>query len=221
MPSRDQSLFGQKVHAVCGDRDAPDVARGLEREATFRYAVSVSGSPTASSSGSASGSVCVDFETPLVVGTQYGAPAGQTPGSTVFNSAGIAVSVENFNYATSGGTFNLARVEAASASFGTGQVVRTNNINLEFDLSGVGFAVTSLDFDFLDMGGNENLAVNGSPLFSGERTSAPTPTGGANLSFASTAITGGKVGKATLAGPLKSMLVGGQEFWLDNLCAHA
>ena len=32
--------------------------------------------------------------------------------------------------------------------------------------------------------------------------------------------TGGVEGKATLLGPIQKLLIGGQEFWIDNICAY-
>jgi hypothetical protein len=163
--------------------------------------------------------VCVDFELPLALGTQYGAPAGHHPGDVIFTTNGIPVSVHDFEYGGGGGTFNVATIDTAPVPFGAGQSMNTNNINLEFDFTGLGFTPTKVSFEFLDLGGNENLSVNGSPIFNGELSSAPASLGGVNVSVSTTPVTGGKTGTVILTGPVKTLRVGGQEFWIDNVCA--
>lgn len=164
--------------------------------------------------------VCVDFELPLTVGTQYGAPASHNPGDVVFTSNGIPVSVHDFNFTGGGGTFNVATIALAPVPFGTGQSINTNNINLEFDFSTLGFVPKEVSFEFLDLGGFENISVNGSPIFTGELSSVPTPIGGVNISVSTTPVTGGKTGTVILTGAVQKLRVGGQEFWIDNVCAR-
>ena len=161
--------------------------------------------------------VCVTFEAPLTVGTQYGTPAGQHSGDVIFTSNGIPVSVHDFAFSGGGGTFNLAKVDLAP--FGSGQSMNTNNIDLEFDFGGIGFVPTRVQFEFLDRGGSENLSVNGSPVFAGDISAVPASLGGATVSVTSTPIGGGKKGIVTLAGTIHKLRVGGQEFWIDNVCA--
>jgi hypothetical protein len=166
------------------------------------------------------GEICVDFEPPLSVGTQYGAPAGHQSGNVVFSTHGIPVSVHDFNFAGGGGTFNVAHIDVAPVPFGSGQSMRTNNINLEFDFSNIGFAPNEVKFEFLDLGGSENISVNGSPIFAGELSSVPSPIGGVNVSVSTTPVTGGKKGIVILTGAVQRIRVGGQEFWIDNVCAR-
>jgi hypothetical protein len=164
--------------------------------------------------------VCVDFEAPLTVGTQYGAPAGHQSGDVVFTTNGIPVSVHDFNFTGGGGTFNVAHIDLAPAPFRSGQSMRTNNINLEFNFSNIGFAPGEVKFEFLDLGGSENISVNGSPIFAGELSSVPSPIGGVNVSVSATPVTGGKKGIVILTGAVQTIRVGGQEFWIDNVCAR-
>ena len=163
---------------------------------------------------------CVDFEPPLQLGAQYGAPAGNHPGDVIFTSNGIKVSVYDFNFSTGGGTFGVATISVAPVPFGAGQSMNTNNINLEFDFSGLGFVPKEVSFEFLDLGGFENLSVNGSPMFIGDLSSVPSPIGGANIAVSTVPVTGGKTGGVTLTGTIQKLRVGGQEFWIDNVCAR-
>ncbi len=163
--------------------------------------------------------VCVDFEPPLTAGTRYGQPAGQKPGDVIFTPNGIPVAVWDFVWTNGGGTFGTARIEPAQPAFGQGQIINTNNINLEFDFTALGFTPGAVTFDFLDMGGFENLSVNGSPVFAGELAAAPAPAG-FTISVNAAPVPGGKKGTVTITGPVKTLRIGGQEFWLDNVCAH-
>jgi hypothetical protein len=167
----------------------------------------------------AASGACVDFEAPLAVGTQYGSPVGQTPGTVIFTTNRIPVSIQNFVFPAGGGAFNTAGIVIPPAPFGIGQAIRTNNINLEFDFSGVGFAVAKVTWDYLDQGGFENISVNGSPVFAGELSAAPSPIGGANIVVTAVPAPGGKKGTVTLTGAIKTLRIGGQEYWIDNVCA--
>ena len=163
---------------------------------------------------------CVTFEAPLIAGTQYGTPAGQSSGDVIFVSNGIVVSVHDFAFAGGGGTFNYAQIEPMPAST-AGQALRLNNIGIGFDFGAVGFVTTRLQFEFLDQGGTENLAVNGSAVFAGDISAVPTTLGGVTISVTTTPIPGGQKGVVTLVGAITNFMVGGQEFWIDNICAMA
>jgi hypothetical protein len=166
--------------------------------------------------------VCVDFEPPLILGTQYGTPAGQHSGDMAFTTTnGITVKVFDFHFTSGGGAFDFAKIEKASVAFGSGQSISTNNINLEFDFSHLGFQVSHVKFEFLDKGGIENLSVNGSPspIFAGKLSSAPATIGGVSVAVSTTPVTGGNKGTVTLNGAVNTLRIGGQEFWIDNVCA--
>ena len=165
--------------------------------------------------------VCVDFEPPLVLGTQYGSPVGQPPGAVITTNNNIPVSVHDFVFTSGGGTFNLAKIDKAPVPFGNGQSIRTNNINLEFVLSGLGFQTSQVQFDFLDLGGFENISVNGNPvpIFAGELSKAPSSIGGVGVTVSTIPVAGGKKGTVTLKGIVDRLRIGGQEFWIDNVCA--
>src|SRR6266496_270811 len=160
-----------------------------------------------------SNTLCLEFEAPLALGTKYGAPVGQHPGDVAFTTNGVRAAVYDFIFAGGGGgTFNYAQIDSAPASFGSSQSVRLNNINLEFDFSNIGFQPSEVTFDFLDLGGIENLSVNGSaPLFVGDLSSAPSPIGGVTLTVTTHPVTGGKSGTVKLTGPVKTLRIGGQE----------
>jgi hypothetical protein len=164
--------------------------------------------------------VCVDFELPLTVGTQYGMPAGHNPGDIVFTSNGIPVSVHEFNIQGGGVKFEAAAIGLAPVPFGQGQSMNMNYINMEFDFTALGFVPNEVSFEFLDQSGDENISVNGSPIFIGDLSSVPTPIGGVNISVSTTPVAGGKTGTVILTGAVQRLRVGGVEFWIDNVCAR-
>lgn len=164
--------------------------------------------------------VCVGFEPPLTVGTQYGAPAGHNPGDEVLVTNGIPMSVHDFNLLDGSATFSVASIDVAPVAFGSNQSLRLNNINVEFDFSGVGFAVREVTFEFLDLGGHENLSVNGSPMFAGELSAIGSPIDGVSAAVTTTPVSGGISGRVVLSGAVETVRVGGQELWIDNVCAR-
>lgn len=163
---------------------------------------------------------CVEFNVPPL-GAVLGSPAGHVPGQGVFVENGIKVSVHKFGWIGGGSAFNRADIVPAPAGFGAGKVAWVNNINLGFDFSGLSFVPTTVKFEWRDLGGYENLRVNSSGLYIGELTAAPSPFGGVNVAHAWGFIPGGKQGSTSLSGgPVKGLIVGGQEFYLDNVCAY-
>lgn len=165
---------------------------------------------------------CVTFEN-QAGGTQYGPPA-QASGDLIFTQNRIDVRVTDFNFTGTGGTFDNARIDASNPSFGVGsQFLSIDNINLLLDFSGLFFTPSRVTFQFVDFGGFENLGVNGSPspIYAGELTAAPSPIGGVSVSTGpQTSVTGGYTSDATLSGSVTELIVGGQEFGIDEICAH-
>lgn len=166
--------------------------------------------------------VCVYFDTPLYADS-VGGPHGNAPGDVWFTENSIPVTLHIFHHpAPDPPSFGEAFVRPAFAGFGSGKIARTSNINLGFDFSGVGFTPASVTFDWRDYGGHENLKVNGSGIYVGELTASPSPMGGAAVAHAWFWGGGGvfKQGTTTLTGPVTYLRVGGQEFFLDNVCAN-
>lgn len=164
--------------------------------------------------------VCVDFEPPLTLGTQYGG-SGHNSGDLAFTTNGVPISVYEFNF-NGGSAFRVAYIEVPSLPFSSGQCIRTNNINLEFDFSQLGFQTSQVDLRFLDAGGFENLSVNGSPIFVGELRSAPASIGGVGLVVNTESFpppSSNVKGTLILRGEVKTLRIGGQEFCIDQVCA--
>jgi hypothetical protein len=163
---------------------------------------------------------CVDFEPPLAAGTRYGAPVGNAPGDRVLVQNRIAMQVESFAFIAGGGTFDVASVDARPLPNGSSQSLRSNNIALRFDFTKLPFSASRASFEFLDLGGFENLGVNGSAIVAGELSGAPPSLGGASVSVTTAPAPGGRTGTVQLAGGIQSLVVGGQELWIDQVCAR-
>lgn len=165
--------------------------------------------------------VCVTFD-PFAVGSTGGGAVGDLPGTVKGVENGIPVSVHVFYHPGGATSFNLATLTAALPGFGAGNIANTNNINLGFDFTGLPFVPSAVKFAWRDYGGHENLRVNGSPFYVGELIAAPSPWGGAAVSHVWAWGGGGafKQGTTTLTGPVSVLGVGGQEFYLENVCAY-
>jgi hypothetical protein len=162
---------------------------------------------------------CVDFEPPLAPGTQFGAAAGHSSGAKIFSANGIVVRLQEFENPGSDKSFNVAYIDSRHVPGGSGQSLRTNNINVSFDFSDLPFDPTSVQLKYLDMGGTDNLAVNGGDLRVGRLQSAPTTIDDVSVVVASEPAADGESGAISLAGPIQSLTIGGQELWIDQVCA--
>jgi hypothetical protein len=162
---------------------------------------------------------CVTFDD-IEVGKQFGEIAGNQPGDEIYQTAdGIRVSVHDFLYSDEGGTFNDVTIREPSSEFGSGPYVWFNNVNLEFDFTGLPFVTRRADFVFRDSGGNQNVSVNLSEIYRQLLVEAPSPIGGVSWDASDADEFGTRVG--TLNGTVEQFLVGGQELALDTVCAHA
>lgn len=163
---------------------------------------------------------CIDFEAPLAAGTRYGSPT-QTPGTTVLVSGGVKMSVESFLHPSGTTSFNSATVTAAAPGTSSGQALSVNNINLKFATL---LAAKQITFDFFDLGGHENLSINGASLNPGELAATASVVNGVNVLVLTTPVVNaggvviGKQGRVRMQGQIKEFIVGGQEFALDNIC---
>ena len=171
-----------------------------------------------------SGKVCLDFET-LALLTRYGRPVGHVPGDLAFISQNVRVIVETFRQPAAGFAFEYAQIVNPPVSFSSGQSLRSNNIGLVFDFRNLGFTPRRVTVDFLDLGGYENLGVNGLPIpiHTGELAAAPSPIGGVAVAVTTTPLPlpkSGKIGLLELTGPVSSFRIGGQELWIDHVCAY-
>ena len=176
----------------------------------------------------------VDFESQML-GSSWGDPtAGPVfpllPGDFMFNENGIDMFIDRLNNLIYGPTYNMNIITSSPwPAFGMGHVMHTNNATVTFDLDSI--VTDSVCLDILDLGGFEFLEVNGVGFSSmngyGQLTSAPMSMGGVQVQVVgnpiiTTTSTGPMVtgynGRLVLHGNVDKLEIGGQEFWIDNLC---
>jgi hypothetical protein len=165
----------------------------------------------------------VDFEL-VAAGTQYGNAYGHLPGDVVLSQSGIQMSVETF-YISASSYSNLYEAEVTTpGSYGfTTQTIWCNNISVQFDLTNLGFTPGDVRIEYADYGGTENISVNGGTIYELNLLSSVPAAIAPNVTahVTETSVAGGVKGVVTLTGPVQTLLVGGQEFEIDNLDARA
>jgi hypothetical protein len=152
---------------------------------------------------------CLKFND-LAPGTSY------TVGSTI-TTGGKTITVEQFQW--SNGTWSSAghaKVDSSNFAGGSGYELRANNVNFNFQLD---YPLSKLTFKFADFGGNENIKVNNDfrnvPNFLGLNN---TTIGGVQVTVTAVQQVGSIRGEVVLQGPISGFTVGGQEFWIDEVC---
>jgi hypothetical protein len=152
---------------------------------------------------------CLKFND-LAPGTTYNV------GSTI-STDGKTITVEQFQWAN--GTWSssgYAKVDSSNFAGGSGYELRANNANLNFQLD---YPLSKLTFKFADFGGNENIKVNTDfrnvPNFLGLNN---TTIGGVHVSVTAVQSTSSIRGEVELEGVISWFTVGGQEFWIDEVC---
>ena len=156
---------------------------------------------------------CVTFDG-LAAGTVWGNSVGNVSGDLVHTEDGIRVFVRNFLFPF-GSTFNDATIDPAWFTSPPNSV-NTNNINLTFDFTGLRDLPRQVAVKFRDLGGFENLAINGTGVAVGELSGGAAP--GLVWTVVDFPVGGGREGKLTVDGSVERLTLGGQEFWLDTLC---
>jgi hypothetical protein len=132
------------------------------------------------------------------------------------------MSLETFNQVSGNTSFGVAAISSPPFGGNGSQMLRANNINFKVVASG---SVSLISLDYVDMGGSENFSVNGSAISAGELTALPTVISGVTVTVTQAPLVNaggiqvGRSGRLTLKGQISQFLVGGQEFWIDNVCA--
>ncbi len=145
-------------------------------------------------------------------------PAAATYGvGDSFTSNGLVF--ETVQFVWSDGTSTSAGQAAVSnlgQAGGAGQELSFNNVNVDLDLP---VAVQAIGLRFGEYGGNVNFMVNGDF----RNVANPHDLDGAVVGGATVAVVNGygnDAGKLVVAGAITSFAVGGQEFFIDDLCVH-
>lgn len=163
----------------------------------------------------------VRFNVPAM-GTTFGAPVAQAPGTLVFIENGVAVRTAQFM--TGGGMiYDAARIEPAPATpFGDGQVLRMRDINFRFAPPAGGGPYFGAIVEYRDLGGIENFSVNGSPVYVGDIALLPSPYFGWSTGVTVNPVPGGSEGYVRIGGTvaINEIMIGGRNLWIDNVCFH-
>ena len=148
---------------------------------------------------------CVDFEDPTL-GTVFN--VGDT-----FMDSGVNIEVGEFFWYSGGSTTTgTATIQNTGQAGGSGQDINCNNVNLDFDFS---YPLDGLSLLYGYYGGDLNININGVLEKSLDPASIPSPISSVNV--VNTDFGGGK-GMLTLSGTINSFAIGGQEFWIDDVC---
>ena len=180
-------------------------------------------------------------------GAYWSAPP-MLPGDVLFNDAGMDISVDILVPASDNDgdgdvdfddTFGMEYVEVVPspmpAIFGTDHVLRTSNATVKYDIDAVMPFVDEVCFEILDLGGIDNIAINGSPIvitsvdlngdgyldtpfYGGQEVLNGTLLGGVLVTATKTLFPGGAKILFRLTGDVDELVIGGQEFWIDDLC---
>lgn len=152
---------------------------------------------------------CVDFED-VQLGTDYRV-------GDVFTSSGVQISVQRFQWSNGQWTnTGFAKVESGKKAGGSGQEMRLNNVNLDFNFGG---SCDSLTLLFGEYGGNLNIKINGAfKNFQNFIDINSSSIGGVRVYV----LPGPSVTKGSLKliGTINSFAIGGQELWIDHICCY-
>ena len=170
--------------------------------------------------------VLFDFSA-LALGDTWGDVVSSTtdhfavPGDIISSSLGVDFYIDELHSLGGFVGFNYFMADnSVAVHTGSGTALMTNNVTAGFDFSSID--VDTLCFDFVDLGGSEELTINGVTFLTtsgyGELITAPVIIGGVNVSITGSSLGFGFVGRVVLTGDVNNLKIGGQEFWIDNLC---
>ncbi len=151
----------------------------------------------------------VTFED-LSIGTSYNL-------GDVFTSDGVSFTVVQFIWGNGNPSpSGTVTVSDQQLSGGSGNDIFISNVSVKPTLPA---GTTKITFNAGTYGGNMNLKVNGDFLnFNDIATISSTTLGGVLITATGSQ---GAPGTWTLEGNITSFEVGGQEFWVDNLCIES
>ena len=162
---------------------------------------------------SAVSTTCMDFDS-YPLGTQYVVGDNQSYGTIYGEFTPFQWSNGSW---TSGG---VATIENGGQARGSGNEINLNNINIRFMFGTTQPVVAT--FKYADWGGNINLGINGTLS---NRNNLSDLNGsiinGVLILVTRTNVFGGHYGTVALIGLTSSIdrfAVGGQEFWVDDIC---
>ncbi len=148
-----------------------------------------------------------------------------TPGATynvgdTITTSGTDIAVEQFQWG--GGTWTSsgsAKVDTRNYSHGSGNDMNAGNVNLRFLFD---YPVDKITLQFGDLGGNNNIKVNGDfqnvPMNARLVSLNGTMLGGVQVTVNAAQQGANWYGQMTLDGNINNFSIGGQELWIDDVC---
>lgn len=156
---------------------------------------------------------CVDFEDP--------APGMTYSVGDTFSDSGVTITVLRFQWSNNNWTYDgSASVDDEQRSGGSGKDINANNVNLGFAIPG---PLTGLTLSYGEYGGNVNIQINDE--FQNLEDFTHAVIGGVTVTVDMGP--GANQGKLTLTGPMDdfafeeqqfTLVIGGQELWIDDVC---
>ncbi|HKK72936.1 MAG TPA: FlgD immunoglobulin-like domain containing protein [Candidatus Krumholzibacteria bacterium] len=158
----------------------------------------------------------------LALGTRYGDVAGMSPGDLMFVESDIEVFAAEFSSGSGGTAFGDAVVEQPSiAGFGSGNALTTLRLNGEYVFEEGPFVATQIRFVFLSRSGVENLGINGAEPYVGSLDKLPVAVApGVEATVQATDTGSYVVGEVVLRGPVRTMVLGGEQLTVDEFCVE-
>lgn len=168
-------------------------------------------------------SECIEFEE-LAPESVFSTATGYEPGALAFTETGVPVRLRRYRNSNAAEQFESVFVSTSHFGSGfttaSGQYLVLNRAGVEFDFEALNEQVISVCFNFYDGGGIENLSVNGQQVLfvqslfqlNGQQV-APGVFLQVQPSANSLA-----TGRVCLTGPIRSLLIAGQNFGIDNVC---
>lgn len=135
----------------------------------------------------------------------------------VLTTSGTTFLVEKFQWGnlnwTSDGELTVTPGNKAG---GSGPELNTNNVNLNFQID---YPVNEITLRFADYGGNSNVRINGALKNVNDIMSLNNSTiSGVTVTISGNVTGGNWVGSIKLEGIISDFAIGGQEFWIDDIC---
>jgi hypothetical protein len=142
-------------------------------------------------------------------------------GDLIFTESSIDVYIDSILWTSGSKGYFWAYLDTALCEFGFDKTIRFNNVSLIFDITSVN--TNGVSFNFLDMGGEENLQVNGGQVHVVGNFMMLPPDIAPGVSCIVDSMPAevcdyGFVGRVNLTGPVNTLLIAGQELWIDSVC---
>lgn len=154
----------------------------------------------------------------LSLGTTWGLGT-ELPGEVIFIEDNIPVQIGEIDWGAATGYDQCQVVAPGIPGFGFDRVMWLGNVSNTYDIAALGIQTAMVTFEYADLGGVENLQVNGAALYIGDMHLAPAAIApGVTCVVNTYSITGGLGGEVTLIGDVQKLRVAGQEFMIDNIC---